>query len=871
MAASFKTPVCCLFKDGLVWRELLIVAELGPKQWFCINADWAFVEDHSLALAEAISCGAPVFFGDPEKMRFEDEQAQLGDLDCHWLRCSANGMPMPDLLSDDPSKYHFRSMFRATVQASDLPRGEGKGVLSSFVVQKMAQHGQKVQEMMLSPKDFPLEALDLWEKLYLCMSRALRLMSQHAEHRPPSGQIRGFGRGRGFGGYPLEQPQAVSVPQDSGEDAQSSDSAAEDEDEEKSEKPQETGREAEAKLAQQKKHRRQVERVEVLRTLQRLLESCWPLLEDGQRREILSFAVENISLGLQQIFQDAAEEHRDDEIQSLGMGRFLAQELSEMQMGLASQQRSVSWPPSVCNMVLTAFETQIGLFRRTSQSYHHFGNFVSMSSAPPELSYPVTSPSAGQCQRLKQWKKVIRKLRKGDEGDGTGTGSRGAAAVLGTWGCLPTAAQYVSLSFLFDWTGFNSSSVVCRHFWKLCHQAASWEGIQLVAMGVDQQGCGLLDNNARLAFRSDSKICMNHWMVRYLRLGMAMETSKRPILLGPNTKQLQRLAKAFELRGFAWPWSFPQHELDRLASAKAPAKRKSRKLPAPWMAEMASEGAFDAQQEVLLTFPESEEVLHLRVCSERTILTRSHASLGGAWFEAAYAEVAWIFDPQALASVDLLSLALISNGLAHSRSKGQDTLRLFLRGHGAKASPHALLASAPAAAPLVQQEMRQEPVLGPGVYVSAETNDRSLDDVGEYEDDEVVSDAINDPMGFFGAAGKSTLQSPWQLPSPSLTSLQSGDRWGLALVKVMGGFDADRYTMGRMVGLLVLLNQKVIGCCWCHGVNGFKSQAAFLEVQAMGGSHVGLAAQRLAEQPPLKEWLKALETAPVLRAQFRAA
>ena len=120
---------------------------------------------------------------------------------------------------------------------------------------------------------------------------------------------------------------------------------------------------------------------------------------------------------------------------------------------------------------------------------------------------------------------------------------------------------------------------------------------------------------------------------------------------------------------------------------------------------------------------------------------------------------------------------------------------------------------------------------------------------GEYEDDEVVSDAINDPMGFFGAAGKSTLQSPWQLPSPrcdsvalgsmwghktmiecifpriyrkpsiflrkkwgfpvdfpliqwswhpmarpndlprlrSLTSLRSGDRWGLALVKVMGG------------------------------------------------------------------------------------
>ena len=49
----------------------------------------------------------------------------------------------------------------------------------------------------------------------------------------------------------------------------------------------------------------------------------------------------------------------------------------------------------------------------------------------------------------------------------------------------------------------------------------------------------------------------------------------------------------------------------------------------------------------------------------------------------------------------------------------QDTLRLFLRGHGAKASPHALLATAPAAAPLLQQELRQEPTLGPGAPVGA--------------------------------------------------------------------------------------------------------------------------------------------------------
>ena len=53
-----------------------------------------------------------------------------------------------------------------------------------------------------------LEALDLWEKLYLSMSRALRLMSKHAEQRPARCRIRGFGRGRGFGGFPFEQPQA---------------------------------------------------------------------------------------------------------------------------------------------------------------------------------------------------------------------------------------------------------------------------------------------------------------------------------------------------------------------------------------------------------------------------------------------------------------------------------------------------------------------------------------------------------------------------------------------------------------------------------------------------------------------------------------
>eukprot|EP00434_Breviolum_minutum_P044085 symbB.v1.2.039336.t1/scaffold6496.1/size17590/1 len=67
-------PVCCLFKDGREWKELLVLGEVGPKQWLCLTADWVVSEMCAVAMREALRCGTPVFFGDPLQARFEDEQ-----------------------------------------------------------------------------------------------------------------------------------------------------------------------------------------------------------------------------------------------------------------------------------------------------------------------------------------------------------------------------------------------------------------------------------------------------------------------------------------------------------------------------------------------------------------------------------------------------------------------------------------------------------------------------------------------------------------------------------------------------------------------------------------------------------------------------
>ena len=61
------------------------------------------------------------------------------------------------------------------------------------------------------PSGPSLEALDLWEKLHLCMSPALRLMSKHAEQRPPSCRTTGVGRGAFGGMAPMEELQAPGV------------------------------------------------------------------------------------------------------------------------------------------------------------------------------------------------------------------------------------------------------------------------------------------------------------------------------------------------------------------------------------------------------------------------------------------------------------------------------------------------------------------------------------------------------------------------------------------------------------------------------------------------------------------------------------
>ena len=159
------------------------------------------------------------------------------------------------------------------------------------------------------------------------------------------------------------------------------------------------------------KRKKQKERFEDLGTVQRLVEHSWQLLEIGCRSELLCFAAENISLGLRNIFQESIEEGRDEDISTVGMPYFLAQELSRMQLGLASRQRFVSWSSRACSMILQAFEVQTGLCRAGNTAYRHFGKIVCTSKSKPEMQYPSTAPSLSDCQRLHQWKKARGYLR----------------------------------------------------------------------------------------------------------------------------------------------------------------------------------------------------------------------------------------------------------------------------------------------------------------------------------------------------------------------------------------------------------------------------------------------------------------------------
>eukprot|EP00434_Breviolum_minutum_P004675 symbB.v1.2.004122.t1/scaffold205.1/size269685/11 len=362
------------------------------------------------------------------------------------------------------------------------------------------------------------------------------------------------------------------------------------------------------------------------------------------------------------------------------------------------------------------------------------------------------------------------------------------------------AAQHVTLSFLLDWMGFDRLSAVSPQLWKLCHQQASWEGIQLMAEGLNQSQSSEFG-------RPEGG--MNHWIARYLRLGMAFEHSKRPILLGQQCQHLKSLVKAFGIHGFAWPWGFAS--LERTKTKKQP------KMPFRGNLLDDDGGPFEQQQQVLLSFPEN--VTQTR--SQHPVLARTWPSLGDTWFQVHYAEVTWTFDPKVMNEADIFSLGFSPGG------------KKF------------------------------------GIYLCVETSE-------ELEEEDYSKEAwMQDTTGLFEGAGTEILNSPHCL-DVRLTSLQSGDRFGLGVVKMLAGSGRPEVLM---VGLVLLLNQKVIGCYWCSGMIAFQQEAMaglFLHLSAAAGSLEDLRSPWLLATYPshgmillesLEEWLKLLETAPVLRAK----
>eukprot|EP00913_Durusdinium_trenchii_P008379 g7872.t1 len=317
---------------------------------------------------------------------------------------------------------------------------------------------------------------------------------------------------------------------------------------------------------------------------------------------------------------------------------------------------------------------------------------------------------------------------------------------LGIWGQLPKAAQHVTLSFLLDWPTFNQLTATCSRLRTLCHEPPSWEGLQLKAQELDSHACGLLDDTGRQVL--DREPHMNHWTVRFCRLGMALGHSERPILVCSGSAQFESLARHFSLDGVAWPMVFSQAQLSRFASTPgAQRTRKSMKFgdqPGPLNTSFAGNstylnlvipkaalsvlspfaGPFDAQQEFLVTVPEIAEALSERrgLFAEVALSPRSYPGLGGTWYEVTSVEVLWSFRPEALLQAELLSLCFFQNWPCSSASAIQDARKLFLLGHGSKPSP---AASLEAAAALLRGPAppNQDAELGPGVYLTAESEE----------------------------------------------------------------------------------------------------------------------------------------------------
>ncbi|CAK9051649.1 unnamed protein product [Durusdinium trenchii] len=854
-----EPPVCCLFQDGSVWREILVVSQLAPKRYCCLNSDWVLSDLAGVSMLEALRSGAPCFFGSPYKPRFHDEEAQMGEAKCHWLRSSKPGLPLPNLHGDHPGKFHPHSMLKPGPAAGGgdeamdpLPRGEGQGVLSEQMIQQLQKHLSRLKDLILDPHQFLLQALDTWEKLHLFLVPLMRGAQLTTPRKPQTLHNPLF-------------PLNLQCEQDDDLEEASS---------ERSEEEAEAGRERRLERQKAAKAQRTC-RWRMLQGFQRAIECSWPILDPGTRKSLLSFAVDNLRDGLQQVVEEAMMERQDlEEVEELGMSSFLAGQLSQLQLGLATQRRWVGWSCDVPKMILNDFESQVGLSRR-SKTHRYFGKIVCQTMQ--ESGCPVMKPLLFESERLHLWTKAVTKMWKIWHRSWPWSPSPMSAVLprapvedLGIWGQLPKAAQHVTLSFLLDWPTFNQLTATCSRLRTLCHEPPSWEGLQLKAQELDSHACGLLDDTGRQVL--DREPHMNHWTVRFCRLGMALGHSERPILVCSGSAQFESLARHFSLDGVAWPMVFSQAQLSRFAST--PGAQRTRKS----MKFGDQPGPFDAQQEFLVTVPEIAEALSERrgLFAEVALSPRSYPGLGGTWYEVTSVEVLWSFRPEALLQAELLSLCFFQNWPCSSASAIQDARKLFLLGHGSKPSPAASLEAAAAllrgpAPPNQDAELGPGPpwVLGPsrrfaaqppvaGVYLTAESEDPEEDEEDEEEEEEGCLSR---------APGQLVVQAPYRLPDVSL-DFTSGSQLTLAMVNVVHGRHALR------CGLVVLQDRKVLGCCWCKGppANRFSQTRGLgtrFYLEAASGSQLGFAAQKLSSGPCLEDLLNALQGAPYMRTKAR--
>jgi len=763
-------PVCCLFKGGDAWGEVLVLAELTPGHWLSVDSDWCLSDAFSLCAAANQSPLMTCCFGDPTSAgRFKDTEASLGtEQKCQWLRTSADGIPLPGLHGRGRGKWSRDSVMCGAISAFDneppLPRGAGGGAIRPSVIKQLLEQAHRVTKLMMSPSEFLMEALEVWQVLV-----------RHFQGTRSAAKILGGKR-------------------EESSDEESS-SGAEEGHREVQGQAQAEEREWNAKL-------RQLE----LSAVESALGKCWPLLPVEQRAEVLAEAATDIGRVLSHALEEGVATGKDVEaVRDSGFAGLLSRQCAEMSVSLAQRRFSVGLNfAEVAYRLVREFERQVGLSRPSSVSARFGGKIRIQTWAAQERMFPVPRPSCEQCQKLKQWKqavfKLLPRLKAGSHTVQPGLLLR-----------LPPAPQCHIASFIVcSLPHFARLAAACRRTRDLLFEAGSWQGAVMNASDFVHGGPPISPTGAvapgRRAVRQgwgcnvpDNKLpCLNQGKVTLLKLGLKSFSRMSPVILDTeDTRDLSlgRLAQEFQICGIAYSLEFrPMELIKRLRPCLRPSSETAASLDC--FAERAEvEERKSGSRACCIWAPprpskcEDLPDLCMVVRSLRPVKSlRLRQPVLGGWYNVQFAEVIFGFESSSSSEVlELCSLAF------EQSSGGGGVPRTLFEGNGSgwRGCKLLIVGSGPSRFDWKQRARWPEP----GAYLESHDGDDGAEDEGAA-----------------GGAHASAACRPLAKWNPS--SIGLGDRLGLAVVELRRQQAGNKRPPLEALGLVFVHNNEAVGGRW---------------------------------------------------------